>query len=209
MLRTADALQLLGDGLLAAIAQEVEGALALGLTCAAMLRSRDWSGDDDLAELLERLVGRGPTPVLRPLPVDLEELANILEGDLAYGGGRIDRLTGEVWPLAAIDYAREMGEEDEDESDNSERWLWVECEGSHDAYNDMKLFIGTVEDVRTADRLARAVEGHGAFQSFKDVLVRRPEDLDRWFAYSEERQRGRARAWLARAGYCSMPASHD
>ena len=70
-------------------------------------------------------------------------MANILEGDLAYGGGRIDRLTGEVWPLAAIEYAVEIGEEDEGESDNSERWLWVECGGSQDAYNDMELFIGS------------------------------------------------------------------
>lgn len=35
-------------------------------------------------------LGAIPTPMLRPLPVDLEELASILEGDPVYGGGRID-----------------------------------------------------------------------------------------------------------------------
>jgi len=40
-----------------------------------------------------------------------------------YGGGRIDRLTGEIWPQPAIDDAVEMGDEDESESESSERWL--------------------------------------------------------------------------------------
>jgi hypothetical protein len=40
------------------------------------------------------------------LPVDLEELAGILEGDPLSVGGRIDIRTGEVWPQAAIEYAR-------------------------------------------------------------------------------------------------------
>jgi hypothetical protein len=35
----------------------------------------------------------------------------------------------------------------------------------------------------------------------KDVLGRWPGELDRWYAFSAERQRGRARAWLADAGY--------
>ena len=34
-----------------------------------------------------------------------------------------------------------------------------------------------------------------------DVLARWPGELDRWCAFSAERQRGRARAWLADAGY--------
>jgi hypothetical protein len=80
-------------------------------------------------------------PMLRPLPVDLADLAGILEGDELGGGGRIDRQTGEVWHRAAVEYAREMGEEDPDESDDPERWIWVECEGSHDGYRDMELFI--------------------------------------------------------------------
>ena len=51
--------------------------------------------------------------MLRPLPVDLEELAMILEGDPVHGGGRIDLRTGEVWPQSAIEYAEEVGEIDE------------------------------------------------------------------------------------------------
>ena len=39
------------------------------------------------------------------------------------------------------------------------------------------------------------------FRRFKDVLGSWPGELDRWYEFSAERQRGRARAWLADAGY--------
>jgi len=32
-----------------------------------------WAGDGELAEALDAVLGSGPTPMLRPLPVDLEE----------------------------------------------------------------------------------------------------------------------------------------
>jgi hypothetical protein len=204
-LERADALQLLGDGLLAAIDQHAEGAREMGSACAAMLRQRGWDGDDLLADHLEGLIGTGPALTLSPLPVDLEELSNILEGDPVYGGGRIDRRTGEVWPQPAIDYAVEMGDEDESESESSERWLRVECLGSVESYRDMEFFIGAVDDASEAKRLAAAIDGRGAFRRFRDALDAWPEEVDRWYAISEERQRGRARAWLAERGYCVGP----
>jgi len=196
-----DALQLLGDGLLTAVAQQVEGSAELAATCVKALRERGWYGDDDLADHLDAVLGVAAMPMLRPLPVDLADLAGILEGDELGGGGRIDRQTGEVWHRAAVEYAREMGEEDPDESDDPERWIWVECEGSRDGYRDMEMFVGTISDPDKADRLEIAIQGRGAFRRFKDVLTRWPGELERWFAFSEDRQRGRARAWLAGAGY--------
>ena len=71
---------------------------------ARALRERGWDGDDELADQLGALLGTSPTPLLRPLPVDLEELAGVLEGDPMFGGGRVDLLTGQVWPRAAIDW---------------------------------------------------------------------------------------------------------
>lgn len=99
------------------------------------LRERAWEGDDDLAGQLDAALGNWPAPMLRPLPVDLEELAGILEGDPAHGGGRIDLRTGEVWPQPAADRVREQDDEDPD------RWLSVSCEGSQAAYGDMEDFI--------------------------------------------------------------------
>ena len=60
---------------------------------------------------LRDALGTGPAPMLRSLSVDLEELAMILEGGPAAGGGRIDLATGEVWPQAALEYAEETREE--------------------------------------------------------------------------------------------------
>jgi len=200
----ADSLQLIGDGLLAALVQQVPGAAAAAAACSEALRARDWEGDPELADQLGTAV-TGGTSRLRPLAVDLEELADVLEGDPADGGGRVSLETGEVWHASAIEYAREMGEEDEDESDDPERWLWVESEGSRAGYRDMERFIETVADPGRADRLGIAIEGRGAFRRFKDVLGRWPDEQERWYAFSEERKRGRARAWLADGGYAVAP----
>ncbi len=205
-----DALQLVGDGLCAALAQHATGADRLAASCARALRERDLDGDDDLADQLEAALGHKPTPMLRRLPVDLENLAGILEGNPIDGGGRIDLTSGEVWTAAAIDYARETGEEDEDDAEDSDRWLGVECEGSRDGYRDMERFAGTVTDPALAGRLDVALGGRGAFRRFKDVLAAHDDQLEHWYGYSEERQRGRARSWLTRAGYtpASVTASH-
>jgi hypothetical protein len=139
--------------------------------------------------------------MLRALPVDLAELAGILEGDPLSVGGRIDIRTGDVWDQAAIDYALEIGEEDEESADDPERWLAVHGEGSREGCRDTELFIASVENPGRAERLAIAIRGRGAFRRFKDELARWPGELERWHAFSEERQRGRARSWLAAAGY--------
>jgi Uncharacterised protein family (UPF0158) len=130
--------------------------------------------------------------MLRPLPVDLEELAMLLEGDDVGGGGPIDRRTGEIWTEAAMEYAEEQGEDDVD-ADDHDRWLWVDCDGSADGYRDMQAFIATLSDPSQADRLEIAIQGKGAFRRFEDVLARWPDELERWFAYVDDRQRGRPR----------------
>jgi Uncharacterised protein family (UPF0158) len=203
-----ESLQLAGDGLLAALMQRVDGATELAREFVVALRPRGWEGDDELADQLEAQLGSRPAVMLRGLPVDLEELAGILEGDPLSVGGRIDTRTGEVWSQAAIDYALETGEEDEDTADDPERWLAVHGEGSREGYRDMELFIASVEDPGRAERLAIAIRGRGAFRRFKNELARRPGELERWHALSEERQRGRARSWLAAAGYRVLPLDH-
>ena len=172
------------------------------------LRQRGWDGDDELAEQLEAELGSGPAAMLRALPVDLEELAGILEGDPLSVGGRIDIRTGEVWPRAAIEYALETGEEDEDRADDPYRWLAVHGQGSREGYRDMELFIASLEDAVRTERLAVAIRGRGAFRRFKDELASWPGELERWHAFSEERQRGRARSRLAAAGYRVLPVDH-
>ena len=116
-----DSLQLAGDGLIAAVMQGVDGAAELARGLVVGVRQRGWEGDDELGDQLEAQLGGGSAAMLRAVPVDLEELAGILEGDPLGVGGRIDIRTGEVWSQAAIEYVLGTGEEDEDTSDDPER----------------------------------------------------------------------------------------
>ncbi len=202
----ADSLQLIGDGLLAAVSDGIGGAPELARTCVNALEKRGWEGDIELADALKAAVRDGPTPMLRPLQVDLEELAMILEGDPVLGGGRIDLRTGDVWPRLAIEYAEEVGEIDEND-DDAGRWLWVDSRGSQESYRDMEWFIEDLDDKPFADRLAHAICGRGAFRRFKDRLSDRPELMTRWHTFSQDRHRGRARRWLAVEGYTPVRRS--
>lgn len=197
-------LQRVGDGLLAALAQSVAGAGELAVACRDLLTERQWEGDGDLAEELIAALGEGPTRMLRLLPVDLDELAGILEGEPDYRRGRVNLETGEVLHPAAIEYMEEVGELDP-EDDDPATWLFVENQGSHEGYGDMEDFIGTIDDDHRAELLSVAIQGRGAFGRFKETLARWPGELERWFVFSEDRQRGRARAWLAMEGYRSKP----
>jgi hypothetical protein len=196
-----NALQLLGDDLAAAVQQRVPGAPELAHECVQALRDREWDGDEQLAGHLEAVLGVAPTPLLRRLRVDLEELSGVLEGDPLSGDGRVDLRSGRVWPSEVIEYAVESGELDEADADDPERWLWIHNRGSRAGYRDMVDFARSMTDPERADRLEIALQGRGAFRRFKDVLARWPGELDRWFAFSDERRRGRARAWLVEEGY--------
>ena len=193
-------LQLAGDGLLVAVAQSVEGADKLASECASALRDRGFVGDEELAIELEAAVRVGEASALVPVPVDPEELAELLEEDLGSDGGRLDLRTGEVWSASVIENSADAGLSVPD-FDDATRWRYVPPEGSEEGYRDMQAFIAGLVDPDRADRLLLAIDGRGAFRRFKQTLARWPEEEHRWYRFSDERQRGRARAWLADAGY--------
>jgi hypothetical protein len=180
-------LQLVGDALL------VDPASPLARECAGRLRRRGSDGDAELADALE-----GRPSELRPLAVDLEELASILEGDPVQGGGRIDLATGDVWHESPYD-----DPVDDEDVDDDDRWLWVEA-SSHEGWSDMSEFITTVDDPGLAVRLERAIHGRRAFRRFRDELAEHPDELMRFHLFADERQRGRARRWLAQHGLRSV-----
>jgi Uncharacterised protein family (UPF0158) len=60
-----------------------------------------------------------------------------------------------------------------------------------------------------ADRLGIAIDGRGAFRRFKDTISRWPDEQERWYRFSDERRRGRARQWLSFAGYRVAPKGLD
>jgi hypothetical protein len=201
-LRPDGPLQLVGDGLLVALSQGVAGATDLAAACAASLRDRGWRGDHELAAHLD--AGPAPAPRLRPLPVALDELADVLESDVVHSGGRIDLLTGEIWREGDVEYAETMGEHTSDHRD-PERWLVAEHLGPGESHVDMELFVEREADPERAELLADALLGGGARGPEGAVLDRWTDDVDRWHMFSDDRRRGRARAWLASAGYCAAP----
>ena len=78
-------------------------------------------------------------------------------------------------------------EDQDDDLDDEERWLYVEPIGSRPAYHDMIDFIATRSDRRLSARLEVAVDGRGAFSRFKRTLDDWPEDRLDWIEFSEER----------------------
>jgi len=195
-----ECLQAAGAALVVALGREAPGALEMAERCCAALHARGDTGDDELAAELEVAMGRAPDG-LAPVPVDLEELGQVLGESFGADAGVLDLETGEVWSAAVIENARDAGIEELPGEPDGERWLAVWPEGSDDAYRDMGDFIATLDDPAIADRLSIAIDGKGAFRRFRDLLNRWPDVATRWYAFSDDRQIGRARAWLADAGY--------
>jgi hypothetical protein len=197
-------LQLVGEVLIAALDYAAAGADDLVGRCVAALRVRDWDGDQQLADTLVQ-VRSGVGSELIELAVDLEQLADLLDASHDSGPGRLDLVTGEAWPGVAFE-DEWTDEPDDDEADDGERWLAVWPLGSRAAYRDMVDFAATRTDAGLVDRLEIALDGRGAFGRFKHVLADWPTDLQDWFAFSDDRRRGRARAWLVDAGYRARPS---
>jgi hypothetical protein len=64
-------------------------------------------------------------------------------------------------------------------------------------YKDMADFAEQISDDRAARRLARAIQGRGAFRRFKDELNEEyPELLPAWYTFRDVRAKRRAVEWL-------------
>lgn len=189
-------LQMVGELVLLAVDHGASDAAEFAVQCTGALRVRACDGDQELANAIDAARGiavSDPRP-LKELRVDLEQLADLIDGGPDCTGGRLDLTTGDVWPEVAFDHS-------DDDDEDPDRWLYIWPTGSRRAYNDMVDFTATRESRTLAARLERALEGRGAFRRFKDVLFDWPEDRDAWFVFFEDRRRGRAREWLADAGH--------
>ncbi|HEY9496223.1 MAG TPA: hypothetical protein VIR15_15320 [Intrasporangium sp.] len=209
------ALQFVGDALLKArrASGGAEGATAsesdaevarLLAAIAGRLHERGWSGDEYLAQDIEAELSGAETE-LRPLPVDIPELTQIMSsgGDFR-SEGRLNLDTGEInefQPFGDRFDAYDDEDAEGEEEDAAESWTnvaWIES-GSSDGWNDMSSFAELQHDPNIADRLARAIEGRGAFRRFRDA-VDQLDLTDRWHEFSGDRELGRARQFLAEYG---------
>lgn len=152
-----------------------------------------------MAELLEA-AAKGVVLKRRVVPVDLEELSSSLEGDLGFQSGALsDLLTGEIWPQPGI---KGLAPGDAPDMDaEPDRWIGIWPEGSRDGWQDVAGFMETVGDQQLARRLDDTIDGSGAFARFRGVPQEAPLERDAWYAFSEDRRTGRARAWLRDDGF--------
>jgi Uncharacterised protein family (UPF0158) len=173
------------------------GTAAAGL--AEALTARGWDGDNVLAELITATVTASPTG-RRLLAVDLDMLGDVLADG---SGGWLDLGSGYAWPQDLLDDgALEdiLGPEQE-----PDRWLGIGFGGSHDAWQDMADYVASLADGPAATDLSQAIDGRGAFRRFQKALDKYSDLRVHWRVHSSEVRTGRARAWLADAGYDATP----
>lgn len=133
--------------------------------------------------------------MLDPDAVDLDELAVALDdhsAEVSFGHSWwLDPRTGEI-----RFHSSEVDDESVDDLDEA-GLVYIEPHPSSVGYGDMEDFIALVPDPRAQDRLARAIEGRGAFRRFKDVLAEDSELREEWFAFVGIRSRRHALEWLS------------
>jgi hypothetical protein len=206
LLESADVsalLQSAGHALLVVAAAGAAIASDVARRLAGELDERGWDGDAELATLL-RADPLGAAPGQRALPVELDEVADLLQGDPELSnGGYIDLETGVTWPSSVLD----NGDDDVPNPDaDPNRYLFVPNEGSREAWQDMSDFTQTLADAALRAQFEEVISGRGAFSRFRRLLDRHDELLSSWRIYENERAVGRARAWLSDAGFVAVPA---
>ena len=132
----------------------------------------------------------------KALNIDLDELCSAIEDSSYEHEYYLDLETGEILFISEYmddEETRKLKDQIEEELDRYERIPRAE---SHEGYEDMEDFIATVKDDHLAELLEVAINGRGAFRRFKDVLLRYPEERERWFQFKDERMQERALEWL-------------
>jgi len=132
--------------------------------------------------------------VLELNSLDLEEIAIALADQSAYEHRwLINPQTGEIvfWTAdTGIDGQApvDLDELDLVGIDPLPSWIW---------YQDMADFAEALTDDRAGHRLAKAIQGRGAFRRFKDQLhEEQPGLLPAWYAFLDARATRRAVQWL-------------
>jgi hypothetical protein len=122
----ADLLQHAGAAVLAQLDRAPNRLDSLAFSLLGRLQDRDLPGDKELGEeLLASL--RRELPPGTSLPVDLDELSTLLEGDpVSDLGGFLDLETGDVVSRVLTDPAM-VGDDAIDVEEDPERWLMVDC----------------------------------------------------------------------------------
>ena len=194
-----DTLQQVGAGIPMALEQRRQEAEPVALSVINRLTQRGCAGDQVLAEDLLASLRHEALPG-RIIPVDLDLLSIILEGDPDLSaGGYLDLQTGQVYDGASTDPMIVGQDEAIDVDKEPDRWLRLNQTDSGKRWQDMAAFAARQQDQALRERLERAIKGKGAFSRFRDILYEANLN-EHWSAFSTDRQMGRAREFLADNG---------
>lgn len=157
---------------------------------------------------LEVVAARSPErEVLELDALDIDEIASALEDQEDYEHCRlIDPDTGEIFYWTSdtgIDGQNPVHLEDLDllAIDPVPTYVW---------YQDMVDFSEQLSDSRCRARLARALDGRGAFRRFRAELGDEyPELISHWRAFHQARAYRRAVDWLRSHGLVSLEAAEQ
>src|SRR5262245_31379258 len=127
--------------------------------------------------------------------LDLDEIASALADQPDYEHyWLINQETGEI-----VYWTRETGIDGQNpvDLDELDDLINIRPLPSYVWYQDMADFAEQISDERAGRRLARAIQGRGAFRRFKGELQEEsPELLPAWYAFRDARARRRAVEWL-------------
>jgi len=134
--------------------------------------------------------------VLDLTALDLDEIATALADQTDYEHHwLINSETGEI-----VFWTRDLGIDGQhpiDLDDLEPELVGIAPLPSSVWYEDMVDFAEQISDDRAGRRLARAIQGRGAFRRFKDELNEEyPELLPAWYAFRDVRAKRRAVEWL-------------
>lgn len=107
---------------------------------------------------------------------------------------------GPDWFQSVLEDARRVAADDE-------RYVAIPSQDAREDYHAMQEFIGTVANESLRERLWDAIQGHGAFRRFRDILARYPDERERWFEFEQDCGMQRIMDWLADEGV--EPISKD
>lgn len=137
----------------------------------------------------------------RQVPVAWEALEDAFENNAPEVHSYLHLHTGEVIRIVDGIADPEMHQRIVSDPD----YLRVDPVSSREQYRWMEHFIASVEDGELRDKLARSIDGKGAFRRFKDVLMSYPVERERWFAFRSDRLRACMEAWLQAHGIEPVP----
>jgi len=131
---------------------------------------------------------------MKPLAIVWNQIEAAFERNAPHASSYLDLDTGNI-----VMFDGNEGQEPDRSvlAADRERYLLIDPASSREQYRWMEQFVASIEDATLQERLIIAIDGKGAFRRFKDVLLRYPEERERWFSYRADRLHAYINDWLA------------